>query len=157
MLTYASPSELTTLLGGPAIEHSPALSPDDRWLAYVLVENGSQLFVRPFPNVNEARIPISTGTGTVPVWSRDGRQLFFTQSGEVMMTRVESVPSIRFGRPELFIQLRESPIEPIRVALPPVNGRILKTVAASKRPSGSTEYRVVLNWAEELKTRVKTP
>jgi hypothetical protein len=41
----------------------------------------------------------------------------------------------------------------IRVALPPVNGRFLRTMRATttERP---TEYRVVLNWTEELRAPV---
>ena len=158
ILTYASPTEVTTLMSGPATEHSPVLSPDGRWLAYVLVENIPQVFVRPFPNVNDTRIPISNGFGQAPVWSRDGRQLFFNlqANGDVMMVRVERPSPIAFGKPELFIRLRDTQSELFRVALPPVNGRVLKTVRQPGGPAAPTEYRVVLNWADELKTRVPT-
>ena len=42
----------TLLLGGPASEGSPAISPDGRWLAYVSDESGTfEVYVWPFPDV----------------------------------------------------------------------------------------------------------
>ena len=35
------------------------------------------MFVRPFPNVNDGRFPISQGGGAWPVWSRTGKELFY--------------------------------------------------------------------------------
>jgi len=52
-------------------------SPDGRWMAYVTAEQGiAEVFVRPFPGTGGRR-QISTGGGHFPVWSRDGKQLFF--------------------------------------------------------------------------------
>jgi len=61
-------------------EHSPQLSPNGRWLAYVSSESGrSQVYVRPFPNLTDGRWPVSTNGGTEPVWARSGRELFYRQ------------------------------------------------------------------------------
>jgi len=55
----------------------PSFSPDGRWLAYDSNESGnSQVYVRAFPD-NGARWQISTTGGTAPIFSRDGRELFF--------------------------------------------------------------------------------
>jgi serine/threonine protein kinase/Tol biopolymer transport system component len=52
-------------------------SPDGRWLAYVSAELGTtDVFVRPFPGPG-GRWQISTGGGRFPIWSRNGRDLFF--------------------------------------------------------------------------------
>ena len=37
----------------------------------------SEIYVRPYPAVDGGRWQISTGGGTRPLWSRDGRELFF--------------------------------------------------------------------------------
>jgi Tol biopolymer transport system component len=59
-------------------ETTPALSPDGRWLAYVSNETGSdEVFVRPFPDVDDGKFPVSTNGGIMPVWADDGRELFF--------------------------------------------------------------------------------
>ena len=58
-------------------ERGPSFSPDGRWLAYYSNESGSyQVYVRAFPD-NGAKVQISNGSGTVPTWSRSGRELFF--------------------------------------------------------------------------------
>ena len=57
-------------------EGLPALSPDGRWLAYVSTETGeAQIFVRPFPAVQQGKWQISTAGGDDPAWTRDGREL----------------------------------------------------------------------------------
>ncbi len=59
-------------------ELQPAMSPDGRWVAYASSDAGaSQIFVRPFPNSDAGRWQVSNGGGTSPVWSADGRELFF--------------------------------------------------------------------------------
>ena len=59
-------------------EWEPALSPDGRWLAYVSRETGApQVFVRPFPGVQDGKWQISSEGALDPVWSADGRELFF--------------------------------------------------------------------------------
>ena len=59
-------------------EWHPAVSRDGRWLAYVSNETGrGEVFVRPFPNVNDGKTQISSGGGVEPVWAHNGRELFF--------------------------------------------------------------------------------
>jgi len=155
-LAVASPSEITPVIAGPLHESGAALSPDGRWLAYVLTEIELEVFVRPYPDVNAARIPASNGPGQAPVWSRDGRQLYYATPGtqQLMATDVESTPGgIAFGKPMLVMALRNEMNELLRVALPPVNGRILQAVRMATTADRPSEYRVVLNWVEELRRR----
>jgi serine/threonine-protein kinase len=59
-------------------EGQPTLSPDGRWLAYSSNETGrDEVFVRPFPNVDSARVRVSTNGGAQPVWAKSGNELFF--------------------------------------------------------------------------------
>ena len=59
-------------------EWYPAVSRDGRWLAYMSNETGRyEVFVRPFPNVNDGKWQISNGGGVEPVWAHNGRELFF--------------------------------------------------------------------------------
>jgi len=52
-------------------------SPDGRWMAYVSAELGTaDVFVQPFPGPG-GKWQISTGGGRFPIWSRNGRELFF--------------------------------------------------------------------------------
>jgi serine/threonine protein kinase len=80
--TLAGTFTTTRLLATPAAELNAVFSPDDRWIAYESTETGSaEIFVRPFPNVAERRIQISTDGGTRPLWAPNGRELFFLSGG----------------------------------------------------------------------------
>jgi eukaryotic-like serine/threonine-protein kinase len=80
-----------SLLATPAVERQPALSPDGRWLAYISNEDGaSNIYVRPFPNVDDAVWQVTTTGGLSPKWSRDGRELFYTSSSLLTDSRVTS-------------------------------------------------------------------
>ncbi len=56
----------------------PALSPDGRWIAYVSNETGQrEIFVRPFPDVEDGQWQVSLDGGQSPLWAHNGRELFF--------------------------------------------------------------------------------
>ena len=47
----------------------PNVSPDGRWLAYTSDESGQrQVFVRPFPNVDDGKWQVSRNGGASPLW-----------------------------------------------------------------------------------------
>jgi serine/threonine-protein kinase len=61
----------------PAAERDPSFSPDGRWLAYSSDESGTnQVYVRPFPDKG-GRWQISSGGGAMPIFARNGKDLFF--------------------------------------------------------------------------------
>jgi len=76
---------VTAFLQTAADERSAAFSPDGRWVAYMSDESGrAEIYVRPFPGPG-TRYLISTDGGAAPVWSRDGRELFFAK-GDTLLT-----------------------------------------------------------------------
>jgi serine/threonine-protein kinase len=65
----------------PFRETGGAFSPDGRWISYVSDESGvREVYVRPYPGPGAA-VKVSDGFAIEPVWSRDGRELFF-RAGE---------------------------------------------------------------------------
>jgi serine/threonine-protein kinase len=95
-------------LGTPFFELNPAFSPDGRWMAYASNESGTlEVYVRPFPGPG-GRWQISTGGGSYPVWSRDGRELLF----ETLDRRVMAVSytakgdSFAAGKPRAWAETR---------------------------------------------------
>jgi Tol biopolymer transport system component len=55
------------------------VSPDGRWLAYVAdVGNEPEVWVRPFDPIGE-RYKVSLRGGGAPMWSEDGRELFYRE------------------------------------------------------------------------------
>ena len=80
-----------------ATDIAPRLSPDGRWIAYVTNASGSyEVFVSPFPNVRNARIQVSVNGGALPLWSKDGRELFYqVPDGTVIAATVETPTMFR--------------------------------------------------------------
>ena len=78
-------------------------SPDGRWLAYYSNESGrNEVYVRPFPKVNEQKWMISTSGGQTPVWSPDGRELFYMNGTAMMAVAVETRGTTYVaGKPQL--------------------------------------------------------
>jgi serine/threonine-protein kinase len=75
---------------------NPALSPDGRWIAYESLETGqSEIWVRPFPDVNSGRWQLSTNGGERPKWTRGGQSLVFQESGVLIQVDVETEPDVR--------------------------------------------------------------
>jgi serine/threonine protein kinase/Tol biopolymer transport system component len=152
------------LLQRPFGEANAELSPDGRWLAYQSNESGRQeIYVRPFPNVETGkRTQVSTSGGQRPLWARNGRELFYVSTGGTLMsvpvttagpTFANEKPSNLFDHPSLsFVG------PPGRAYDVSRDSRFLMTQessAAGEQPQ-SARLVIVLNWFEELKTRVPT-
>jgi serine/threonine-protein kinase len=84
-------------------ETAPALSPDGHWLAYQSDEAGRmEVYVRPYPGPG-AQVPVSLLGGTEPVWSRNGRELFYRSGDSLMTASVTLSPMFAVtGRHSLF-------------------------------------------------------
>ena len=86
------------LVSGTTDSRFPALSPDERWLAYSSDESGAaEIYVRPFPETSSAKWQVSTAGGSQPVWSRSGRQLYYI-NGKNEMVAAEIRPGATFAR-----------------------------------------------------------
>jgi serine/threonine-protein kinase len=82
------------------------LSPNGQWLAYASNESGNtEVYVRPFPNVDSARVVVSAGGGVEPVWRRDGAELFFRGGhGEMFAVPVSTTHGFVSGAPKMLFR-----------------------------------------------------
>ncbi len=89
-------------------EQMPAISPDGRWIAYQSDETGgNEIFVKPFPNVDDGKWQVSTNGGQDPVWSPVGRRLFFWEvDRRIAVAEVETAPTFSQGTPTELFPLR---------------------------------------------------
>lgn len=157
--------KVTPLIRTSFSERNAVVSPDGRWLAYDANESGArEVYVRPWPDVENGKWQVSSGGGTRPLWSRDGRELFFydTRLGpagaSVMRVRVTPGVTWTATAPE---QLLEGPFymsanNPGRTYDISPDGRRFILVKADAGGAEATPPQVVIveNWIEELKRLV---
>ena len=80
---------------------TPRFSPDGRWVAYVSSESGDyEVYVQPFPGPGP-RVQVSVGGGRVPVWSSNGRTLYYWRSSQVFAVDVQAGTTFVPGPPRL--------------------------------------------------------
>jgi len=86
LMPLAGDRAVKTLVGTPRSETNGEVSPDGRWIAYESDESGrTEIYVRPFPDVDGGRWQISTGGGDKPAWSRNGKELYYELPQQSMM------------------------------------------------------------------------
>jgi eukaryotic-like serine/threonine-protein kinase len=132
------------------------LSPDGRWIAYESNESGRfEVYVRPFPNVTGSRSQISSDGGQHPLWSRDGRELFFIAAdGMMMAVPVQFGPTFTAGRPTGLFQAGKYFVNVARDYDVTPDGKAFILV----RPSNSGERQsivVVTDWFEEIRAKMR--
>ena len=87
------------VLATPFNESGAVFSPDGRFLAYVSDESGRiETYVRSYPTGTK-KLLVSTNGGAEPVWSSDGKELFYRESGGMMAVPVTLQPAFRAGIP----------------------------------------------------------
>jgi Tol biopolymer transport system component len=98
-LSLDGSEKVSPLLVSPARELNAVVSPDGSWTAYAADDTGQfEVFVRPFPDANGGKWQVSRGGGTQPLWSRDGRELYYRdQTGAVLAVPVRLRPSFASG------------------------------------------------------------
>jgi len=145
----------------------PAISPDGMWIAYQSNESGRpEIYVRPFPEVDRGRWQISTiDRGASPIWSPDGRELFYLAGGgnTLMVVPVDTgqvfspgTPKVLFQGAYLFIAGGTPGTTRRAYDLAPDGQRFLMLKQAESSGQAFTGIVVVQNWFDELKRLVPT-
>ena len=138
------------LLSSPHNVGWGAFSPDGRWLAYASDESGAdEVWVRPFGRTGPAE-QISTGGGIEPLWSPDGRELFYRRGDEFLAVIIETEPRLRPGATRTLFRGRYdlSPTGHQHYDVHP-DGRHFAVVDLGQN-ADPKEIRLILAWREEL-------
>jgi len=133
-----------------ANERLGKVSPNGKWLAYMSDETKrNEVYVQTFPNPG-GKWQVSVNGGGKPVWSRDGKELFFISSDQKMMA-VEVKDSGKFeaGTPRALFNTSLSFTSTSGFFDVSKDGRFLMPIAMEQ--SANAPMTVVINWQAGLK------
>ena len=157
MLSLEGERREETLLKTKFSENNGDVSPHGRWLAYESDESGQgQVYLAPFPDVNTSKRQVSTGGGTRPLWSKDGRELFYYVAPDtVMAVPVSPGPNLALGKPAVVVKGSYArAVSPGRhYDVSPDGKRFLLLKDVETAPGAKPvppEIHFVQHWAEEL-------
>ena len=144
------------------------LSPDGKWVAYDSLESGKpEVYVAPYPAI-EPRERISSDGGLHPLWSPDGRELYYYRTGaaseemehralakkiRVMAVSIETKPAFKAGQPHMLFEgpYFESGHD---IAITP-DGKGFILIRETDLQTGPRQIETVVNWFDELKQRAR--
>ncbi|MFI5235212.1 MAG: protein kinase [Gemmatimonadales bacterium] len=157
--TAEDTTPIVLVAGGTAHARGAALSPDGKWLAYASDEAArEQVYVVPFPAAQSGRWQVSTDGGTAPLWSRNGRELFFEDPiGQVLSVPVRPGTTFDPGVARVILpaEIQSSSGIPY-YAVTPDGRRFLRVrFTVSDLPAGAGRIVVADNWFTELTGKMK--
>jgi len=145
------------LLNSKADENTPLISANGRWIAYLSDESGYwELYVQSFTvdgKIGSDRKRISANGAVSPVWSNDGKEIFFIDRGRQMMAATVKTdgPEFEFTTPIALFKTRtvyqyglfdEFDVSPDRQRF------LIGTLIGESKSAHPT---VILNWTAALK------
>ncbi|MBI5771772.1 MAG: PD40 domain-containing protein [Verrucomicrobia bacterium] len=156
-----------------SVPGNAVLSPDGKWLAYASTESGrTEVFVSPFPGVTDDRVPVSKEGGAQPLWSRDGKELFYVGGSAnlfpaPLMAATVQVDGGKFtvvaqkpvwsSNPPYFTTTVQRIFRNYDISPDGQRFIVLKDVKPVGAAGALDQIFVVQNWTEELKRRVPRP
>jgi eukaryotic-like serine/threonine-protein kinase len=134
-------------------------SPDGRWATYSSYTGG--VWARSFPEWGPKQPVSGSSGGFDPVWSADGREIFYVEhlpDARIMSRQVESLAPLRLGPPRVAFALPFAPgsgryWQPRSFSLTPDGRRVLVIQADERAPVLRTLF-VVRNWSDEVEAKM---
>jgi eukaryotic-like serine/threonine-protein kinase len=157
-LTLGPRPVMTPFVATPFDESTATFSPDGRWVAYQ--SNASmryEVYVRRYP-LSPEQWQISNGGGESPMWSPDGKELFYASGDTIMRVPIGGGASLEPGTPALLFRI------PGHHVAPRLSGSVSRPVISGITPDkhflfrlgteqGLPSINVVLNWRKALQER----
>jgi serine/threonine-protein kinase len=164
-----SPGTVEQLGKTTDVENWPDLSPDGRWLAYGSNASGQgfDIYIRPYPG-SGASTRVSVDGGTNPAWDPSGGELFYLTPGNAAgNSHMMAVPFLGGAPPHLGPPRVLFDFDPQKLRFQCLDVRCYDVAPGGERfyvtespgpspPPVVTHINLVLNWFEELRTKVPT-
>jgi Tol biopolymer transport system component len=146
-----APAQPRVLVSTSAVAGGPRFSPDGRWIAYYGDETGVREIYVIATSGDGGRHQISIGGGAEPVWSADGKTLYYRAAGKMMAAGISVSPAfVVTNRAALFTDLfrgnnREATYDVSR------DGKSFLMIG---RGDAKERVIVITGWLDELKERM---
>ena len=143
----------TPLLTTNFEELAPRVSPDGKWLAYVTDETGIfEVFLKSLAP-GGPRWQVSDGGGTEPLWSKDGRTIYYREGIAVRAATVATSPTVAVVKREKLFDgpYGASSLHPNWDLTPDGKGFVMLKPADTE----TVQVIVVLDWAKEARRRLE--
>jgi eukaryotic-like serine/threonine-protein kinase len=158
-------AKVEPIIASAATDLWAEVSPDGRFIAYDSDESGQfEVYVRPYPDTSRGgRWQVSSGGGRTPLWSRDGRELFYRDyAGAMLAAPVVLTPDFSAGPAiKLFENARYLGAGRQGAGrthdLSADGSRFLMVTELPERSNTELPLVVVLNWFAELERLVPSP
>jgi len=156
-LTLGEKPAMTPFVATPFDESGASFSPDGRWVTYQ--SNASmrnEVYVRRYP-LGPEQWQISNAGGESPIWSPDGKELFYVAGDAIMHVPLGGGDSLNPGTPAPLFRIPGHPA-------PRLSGSVSRPVISGITPDkrflfrfgteqGLPSINVVLNWRKALQER----
>jgi len=153
-------SDVRVLVQSDFCNQFSALSPNRLWMAYQSNVGREEIYVERYPELGSKQ-KISADGGVQPLWSRNGRELFFRglDGRQMFVVPVQSGTTLVAGPPQvLFEAAMIVPTVGSRAYDLAPDGRFIVIRPAEEETGSGTAPSLILvqNWFEELKRLVPT-
>jgi Tol biopolymer transport system component len=160
-LSLDAPRRVERILHSDATEGWAEVSSDGRWIAYDSTESGQfEIYIRPYPRIRDGQWRVSASGGREPLWSRDGKELFYRDfTGALMVVKVGGGPTLTVGAPMKLLDGSRylgggSALGGRSYDLDLVGSRFLMIKSASPSSDVTPTVVVTEHWFQELQARL---
>jgi len=133
------------------LEWGSSFSPDGRWIAYTSNEVGYyQIYVQPFPPTGARHRVTFADPAEEPLWSRDGRELYYRSGTRWLAVPISTYPSFGVGKPRLVLEADFSNLSWRSYDFAPDDRRLL--VVQGIAGAEARTLRLIQGWFDVLKS-----
>jgi serine/threonine-protein kinase len=138
-------------LSTPGFQADPAFSPNGKWLAYTSDQSvNDEVYVRPYPKSGGGVWKISNDGGGQPVWSPDGKKIYYRNENIMYSVDVTAIDTFSKGNPEKVFEGNYFLPRGRRWDIHP-DGDSFIVIQRPEKTLGEQKIFVIRNFSEELK------
>lgn len=146
-------TEPTSLISSRPYSYGGVISPNGKYIAYGSNETGTlEIFVRSFPDL-KGKWQVSVGGGGTPLWSPDGKELFYTTTiGKLMSVAIKTSQVFSAGSPREILDVSQMwfPNNPVTNFDITPDGKRFIMLQNTKGGARISSFNYVQNWVKEL-------